>query len=153
MIPFPILHLAMTPPLLILVPFVMVPIVKMSTIMMTTKTTPLPIPLVLIMPLMAGNNHNAVGGTSNAINDCNNHNAVCGRDDDIMSLSFTNQSLQPHVSDLTLPHILAPIPIWNVMPAQKSTGMISRRIHPWTSSNKNVSRVVGSSSSITPMPH
>jgi hypothetical protein len=66
--------------------------------MMATKTTPLPIPLVLIMPLVAGNNHNAVGGTCNAINDCNNHNAVCGRDDDIMSLSYTNQSLQPHIS-------------------------------------------------------
>jgi hypothetical protein len=44
------------------------------------------------------NNHNAVGSTSNAINDSNNRNAVSGSDDDIMSLSFTNQSLQPNVS-------------------------------------------------------
>ena len=44
------------------------------------------------------NNRNAVGGTSNAINDSNNHNAVGGSDDDIMSLSCTNQSLQPNVS-------------------------------------------------------
>ena len=44
------------------------------------------------------NNCNAVGGTSNAVNDSNNCNAVGGSDDDIMSLSFTNQSLQPNVS-------------------------------------------------------
>jgi hypothetical protein len=44
------------------------------------------------------NNRNAVGGTSNAINDSNNCNAVSGSDDDIMSLSCTNQSLQPNVS-------------------------------------------------------
>jgi hypothetical protein len=44
------------------------------------------------------NNHNAVGGTFNAINDSNNCNAVGGSDDDIMSLSCTNQSLQPNVS-------------------------------------------------------
>jgi hypothetical protein len=44
------------------------------------------------------NNSNAVGSTSNAINGSNNCNAVGGSDDDIMSLSFTNQSLQPNVS-------------------------------------------------------
>jgi hypothetical protein len=44
------------------------------------------------------NNCNAVGSTSSAINDSNNCNAVSGSDDDIMLLSFTNQSLQPKVS-------------------------------------------------------
>jgi hypothetical protein len=44
------------------------------------------------------NNFNAVGGTSNAVNVSNNCNAVGGSDDDIMPLSFTNQSLQLNVS-------------------------------------------------------
>ncbi len=44
------------------------------------------------------NNHNAVVGISNAINVSNNWNAVGGSDDDIMTLSFTNKSLQPNVS-------------------------------------------------------
>jgi hypothetical protein len=44
------------------------------------------------------NNCNSVGSTSDAINDSNNRNAVSGSDDDVMSLSFTNQSLQPNVS-------------------------------------------------------
>jgi hypothetical protein len=40
------------------------------------------------------NNRNAVGGTSNAVNDStNNRNDVGGSDDDIMLLSCTNQSL------------------------------------------------------------
>ena len=48
--------------------------------------------------LARSNNHNALVSTSNAINVSNNLNAVSGSDDDIMSLSFTNQSLQPNVS-------------------------------------------------------
>ncbi len=44
------------------------------------------------------NNCNAVGGTSNAINDSINCNGVGGSDDDIMLLSCTNESLQPNVS-------------------------------------------------------
>jgi hypothetical protein len=44
------------------------------------------------------NNCNAVCSTSNAINDSNNCIAVGGSDDDITSLSCTNQSLQPNVS-------------------------------------------------------
>jgi hypothetical protein len=44
------------------------------------------------------NKCNAVGSTSNAINDSNNRIAVGGSDDDITSLSCTNQLLQPNVS-------------------------------------------------------
>jgi hypothetical protein len=55
-------------------------------------------PLLLLVPQGVINNCNAVGSTSDAVNDSNNHNAVSGSDDDIMSLSFTNQSLQPNVS-------------------------------------------------------
>jgi hypothetical protein len=57
-----------------------------------------PMPLLLLVPQGVINNCNAVGSTSDAVNDSNNHNAVSGSDDDIMSLSFTNQSLQPNVS-------------------------------------------------------
>jgi hypothetical protein len=77
----------------------------------------------------SGNNCNALGGTSNAINDCNNHNAVGSSDDDIMSLSFTNQSLQQNVFASDSSSLLAPVTIQNVMPAQTSTGMTLGRIH------------------------
>jgi hypothetical protein len=61
------------------------------------------------------NNHNAVGGTSNAINDSNNHIAVGDRDDDTMSLSCTNQSLQPNVSASDSSSFIGPCcnPKWN----------------------------------------
>jgi hypothetical protein len=60
--------------------------------------THLPMPLLLLVPQGVINNCNAVGSTSDAVNDSNNCNAVSGSDDDIMSLSFTNQSWQPNVS-------------------------------------------------------
>ena len=63
------------------------------------------------------NNCNAVGGTSNAINDSNNCIAVGGRDDDIMSLSCTNQSLQPNVSASDSSSFIGPVAIPNGMPA------------------------------------
>jgi hypothetical protein len=44
------------------------------------------------------NNRNAVLGNSNAITVSDNRNAVGGSDDDIMSSSLTNWSLQPNVS-------------------------------------------------------
>jgi hypothetical protein len=59
----------------------------------------------------------------------NNHNAVGGSDDEIMSLSFTNQSLQPNVSASDSSSFIGPIAIRNVMPTQKSTGMTLGRIH------------------------
>jgi hypothetical protein len=75
------------------------------------------------------NNCNAVGSTSNAINDSNNHIAVGGSNDDITSLSYTNQSLQPNVSASESSSFIGPIAIPNRMPTQKSRGTTLGRIH------------------------
>jgi hypothetical protein len=48
MIPFLILHLVMSPPLLIKVPLVMAPIVKRTTTIMRTMIIHLPMPLLLL---------------------------------------------------------------------------------------------------------
>jgi hypothetical protein len=50
-----------------------------------------------------------VVATSNAINDPNNCNAVGGRNDDIMSLSCTNQSMQPNVSESDSSSFIGPL--------------------------------------------
>jgi hypothetical protein len=75
----------------------MVAIVKMTTMMMTTMTAPLP--MLVYASLLVVIITKAVGSTSNAINDCVNCNASGGSDHDIMLLSCTNKSLQPSASD------------------------------------------------------
>jgi hypothetical protein len=127
-IPFPVLHLVMTPPLLILVPFVMVPIVKMTTMMMTTMTPPLPMPLLLlellvviiakllaVLPMPSMIVLIAMPLVTVMMISCHYH---------LLTSPCNHMFLHP-----TLPHLLVPVAIWNVMPTQKSTGTTLGRIH------------------------
>jgi hypothetical protein len=96
------------------------------------------------------NNCNAVGGTSNAINDSNNCNAVGGSDDDIMLLSCTNQSLHPNVSASESSSFIDPCcnPKQNACLKFKMYDKgedSSNGENECSSSNKCVSSVVGSS--------
>ncbi len=127
-IAFPILHLLMSPPLMFKVPFVMAPIVKRTTAMMRTMITHSPMPLLLLVP------QGAIFAMLLAVLpmpwmiliitmllvavmmiSCHCH----------LVTSWCNQMfLHP-----TLPHLLAPIAIQNVMPTQKSRGMTLGSIH------------------------
>jgi hypothetical protein len=103
------------------------------------------------------NNCNAVGGTSNAINDSNNHIAVGGRNDDIMSLSCTNQSLQPNVSASDSSSFIGPHcnPKWNAHSKVKRYNVredSSDGENECSSSDECVSSVGGGSRSITSKP-
>jgi hypothetical protein len=96
------------------------------------------------------NNHNAVGSTSNAINDSNNCIAVGGRDDDIMSLSCTNQSLQPNLSASESSSFIGPHcnPKWNARLKVKRYNIgedSSDGENECSSSDERVSSVGGSS--------
>ncbi len=101
---------------------------------------------------------NAVGSASNAVNDSNNHNAVGGSDDDIMSLSFSNQLMQPNVSASNSSSFIGPHcnPECNAYSKVKRYDIgehSSDGKNEWFTSNKCVSSVVCSSGSITPKPH
>jgi hypothetical protein len=103
------------------------------------------------------NNRNAVGGTSNAINDSNNCNAVSGSDDDIMSLSCTNQCLQPNVSASDSSSFIGPHCNleWNARSKVKRYNIgddSSDGENECSSSDKCVSSVVGCSQSIASKP-
>jgi hypothetical protein len=103
------------------------------------------------------NNRNAVGGTSNAINDSNNRIAVGVSNDDIMSLSCTNQSLQPNVSASESSSFIGPRcnPKWNACSRVKRYDIgedSSDGENECSSSNECISSVGGGSQSITSRP-
>ena len=114
MIFFPILHLVITPPLLIKVLFVMAPIVKRTTTMMRTTITHLPMPLLLlvwqgviiamllsVLPMPSVFLIISMLSVVVMMISCHFHllTSPCNK-------MFLHQ---------TLPHLLAPVAIWNVM--------------------------------------
>jgi hypothetical protein len=118
--------------------------------------THLPMPLLLLV--MQGVIIAMLGGTSNAINDSNNCNAVGGSDDGIMSLSFTNQSLEPNVSASDSSSFIGPH-----CNLEQNTHLKVKRYdigedssdgeNEWSSSDEHVSSVVCGRQFITPKPH
>ncbi len=142
MIPFPILHLVMSHPLLIKVPLVMAPIVKRTTTMMRISITCLPMPPLLLVPQGVIITMLLLVFPMPSMFLIIEMLLVA-----VMMISWHCHLLTSPCNQMflhqTLPHLLASITIWNIMPTWKSRGTMLGRIHhmvkqPEWSSSKNM---------------